>query len=265
MLSRGQISRRIQLLATTLAAGLSLACGDDTNSSDKLATETDEHSDSDHADKAGASGKRSSSTAGSSAKADAGSPSDQAAADDKPAEDKPDQNKDEEMKASEPDKPKAEPDKATDKDKDKPAADKGPDEKKPDMEPANLKVSLRFHAMVGKADFACSHKYAGQGTASTTVTPLDLRLFVHAVELIKEDGAKVPVSLIPREPWQSDSLALLDFEDKSGRCSEGTAEMNTAITGTVPAGAYKGVRFVVGVPDDLNHKDPTKVSEPRRA
>lgn len=240
---RGFISTRSQLFASALSTGLLLACGDDTDSKEQ-SSEAETHSDAGHAEKADSAKKRSEGKAGSPAPVDAGAPKEEAAAggaaSDKPqAKDQP-ANKDDAKKAEKPP--------ATEKDKDKPAADKGGDEK--------LKVSLRFHAKVGKSDFACSHKYSAQGTANTTVTPLDLRLFVHAVELIKEDGSKVPLSLIAREPWQSETLALLDFEDKTGRCSEGTAETNTAITGTAPAGSYKGVSFVVGVPDDLNHKDP---------
>lgn len=71
--------------------------------------------------------------------------------------------------------------------------------------------------------------------------------------------SKTPVPWIP---WQSETLALLDFEDKIGRCSEGTADTNTALTGSAPAGTYKGVSFTVGVPSDLNHKDRASVAAP---
>jgi hypothetical protein len=221
---RRLISTRTQLFASALSTGLLLACGDDSDSKDESA-ESEEHSDTEH-DTTADSPKKPSTSA---AKPDAGSTKDEAAAGgaapDKPKDEAQPAKKDDAKKAA--DKPKAEaPKQDADKDKEKPAADNGGDEK--------LKVSLRFHAKVGKSDFACSHKYAAQGTASTTVTPLDLRLFVHAVELIKEDGSKVPLSLIAREPWQSETLALLDFEDKTGRCADGTAETNTAITGTAP-------------------------------
>jgi uncharacterized repeat protein (TIGR04052 family) len=245
------ISTRAQLFASALSTSLLLACGDDTDTKEEGA-EVEEQSDAGHK----SSKKPSEGKAGSPAKVDAGSPNDEAAAGGKggqPAEEKPKDKTEPPAKKDEPkqdDKPKDD----ANKDTDKPAADKGGEEK--------LKVSLRFHAKVGKSDFACSHKYAAQGTANTTVTPLDLRLFVHAVELIKEDGSKVPLSLIAREPWQSEALALLDFEDKTGRCSDGTAETNTAITGTAPAGSYKGVSFVVGVPDELNHKDPASLAAP---
>lgn len=244
-------SARGPLLAGALTTGLLLACGDDTDAKDE-SSEAEEPSDAGHAEKASATKKPSEDKAESApAKTDAGGVGDEAAADDKP-KDQPASKDDAKKPAEQPKDNK--PSQDAEKDKEKPAADKGGAEK--------LKVSLRFHAKLGKSDFACSHKYSAQGTANTTVTPLDLRLFVHAVELIKQDGSKVPLTLIAREPWQSETLALLDFEDKTGRCSEGTAETNTAITGTAPAGSYKGISFVVGVPDELNHKDPASLAAP---
>lgn len=145
---------------------------------------------------------------------------------------------------------------------DKPA---NKDSNNKDTAPESLKVSIRFQAKLGKSDFACSHKIPSQGTANTTVTPRDFRLFVHALELIKDDGSKVPVKLNVREPWQSESLALLDFEDKTGRCTDGTEGTNTAVTGTVAPGSYKGLRFIVGVPEDLDHKDQAGAAEPLKS
>lgn len=245
------------LFVTTLCACFLSACDDDgdADSLDESSSEVEEHSDAERADKSDTAEKRSEADAGSSApSADAGSADEKAAAGGKSEASVPPADKDAEKKPA--DKPKTEPKTEPKKDEQKPAADKGDE---------SLKVSLRFHAKVGKSDFACSHKYAGQGTSGTTVTPLDLRLFVHDVALLQADGSKVPLALIAREPWQSDSLALLDFEDKTGRCSDGTAETNTAITGTAPKGTYTGVSFVVGVPEELNHKDPATLAAPLKA
>ena len=53
-----------------------------------------------------------------------------------------------------------------------------------------------------------------------------------------------------RDAWQNDDTALLDFEDKTSPCNEGTPETNTIIRAIAPQGEYTGVRFIVGVPFD---------------
>ena len=125
-----------------------------------------------------------------------------------------------------------------------------------------LAVSIEFAARVGSEDFACGEEYKKVGSSKTTVTPRDLRLFVQDVQLIDEDGAAVDLELDVRKPWQSANVALLDFEDGSGECGEGTSAMNAKLTGHVPNGTYTGIRFTNGVPENLNHKDPVEQMDP---
>lgn len=89
-----------------------------------------------------------------------------------------------------------------------------------------------------------------------------MRLFIQDLALITEDGTRVPVTLDVRAPWQSETVALLDFEDNTGNCAEGTSATNTEINGRVAPGTYKGLSFVNGVPNDLNHTDPTTEADP---
>ena len=253
-----QKSRCAKITAASLSVGLWLACGDDTSSKESAST-SDAGERSPDAGGAGSSRTPKAGTGGSSTVPASG-------------------GKGGEVSAAVAGGAGAKSDKA-DTDKDKDSASQAPvsNTSKPGNgeaghedagvgdEPAptkTLKVSVRFKAKVGKDDFACGHKYSGQGTTNTTVTPVDLRMFVHDLSLISADGNKVPVTLNPRAPWQSEKLALLDFEDKTGRCTEGNAELNTAITGTAPAGKYKGIRFITGLPEDLNHADPTTAGEP---
>jgi uncharacterized repeat protein (TIGR04052 family) len=240
-------------MAGALCTGLLLACGDDTADTSDKGDAAAEHGHDAGSSKPKTSTKNTGSSESATKQADAGHADAGAAKTDKQpsqadsAKDAgapSDKNKDTQ---------KAPADKPADKDTHK------------DTAPESLKVSIRFQAKLGKTDFACSHKLPSQGTANTTVTPTDFRLFVHALELIKDDGSKVPVTLNVREPWQSASLALLDFEDKTGRCSDGTEGTNTAVTGTVAPGTYKGVRFIVGVPDDLDHKDQAGAAEPLKS
>lgn len=124
-----------------------------------------------------------------------------------------------------------------------------------------IDVTLNFAAAVNGADFACGTSYADVGTSATEITPVDFRFYVHGVELIEADGSSQEVEL-DENSWQRDGVVLLDFENGSGPCVNGTAATNTAITGSVPAGDYTGIRFVLGVSEDLNHADQTTAAAP---
>lgn len=146
-----------------------------------------------------------------------------------------------------------------------------------DMQTADLgetrsPVVLRFTPRVGMQPFACGQKYPGIGLngsgGAATIEAEDFRLYVHDVRLVDAAGAEVPVRLDEDQTWQASGVALLDFEDKTGRCA-GTAATNTEVRGSVAAGAgagaagaYKGVRFRVGVPFSANHGDAATAPSP---
>lgn len=123
-------------------------------------------------------------------------------------------------------------------------------------------VNLRFHAVIGDRDFVCGNSYAAIGTTKSTITPTDLRLYVSNVRLVRADGTAVPVELEQDGIWQHKNLALLDFEDGSGPCRNGTKGVRRELTGRAPTGDYRGVRFTFGVPFELNHGDPTIAPSP---
>lgn len=123
-------------------------------------------------------------------------------------------------------------------------------------------VTVSFEARVGSEAFSCSQVYAGLGSAQTTIEPLDFRLYVHDVQLVAADGTAVPLTLDDDGTWQSGGVALLDFEDKSGSCSNGTTETRTLLQGKAPAGAYTGLSFKVGVPFALNHQNNATAPSP---
>jgi uncharacterized repeat protein (TIGR04052 family) len=57
-------------------------------------------------------------------------------------------------------------------------------------------------------------------------------------------------------------VVLLDFEDKSAACSNGTVETRNKIIGTIPPGNYQGLQFTLGIPSQLNHADATLAPSP---
>jgi len=122
-------------------------------------------------------------------------------------------------------------------------------------------VIVAFTAQVNGTGFACGTTYeVGSGDTSGELT--DFRLYVHDVELLS-GGDSVPVALEQDGVWQYENVALLDFEDKTGACANGTAEMNVTLRGTVPGDVvYDGLRFKLGVPFELNHDDASVAPSP---
>lgn len=124
-------------------------------------------------------------------------------------------------------------------------------------------VELRFAAVVGAEPFACTKTFT---VGAVELEPLDFRLYVHGVQLVDADGGKWPVTLSDDGLWQDGAVALLDFEDKSGTCVNGTTEVNDVVKGTVDTGhdaiEFVGVELEVGVPFDENHQDVAAAASP---
>jgi uncharacterized repeat protein (TIGR04052 family) len=123
-------------------------------------------------------------------------------------------------------------------------------------------VKVSFSANVGDRTFHCGEVYDGIGLAKTRITGTDLRFFVSNIELLTGDGKSVPMQLDQDGTWQYKSVALLDFEDGTGSCSNGNAATHTEVSGTAPAGDYVGIRFTLGVPFDLDHIDAASAPSP---
>lgn len=122
--------------------------------------------------------------------------------------------------------------------------------------------TLNFEGRVGKTPFTCAGTWPGLGSAATEVTITDFRLYVHDVKLLKDGGEEVPLTLTQDGLWQHQDLALLDFEDKTGACANGTTETNKVVRGEAPPGTYTGVAFKLGVPFALNHGDAATAPSP---
>jgi uncharacterized repeat protein (TIGR04052 family) len=123
-------------------------------------------------------------------------------------------------------------------------------------------LSIRVRATVGTAAFACGTTYDQIGVTGARITASDFRFYVHDVRLITAAGDTVRAPLAPRAPWQDADVALLDFEDGSATCANGTPDLNDEIVVMAPAGDYRGVAFTLGVPFARNHGDLAVQSPP---
>lgn len=122
-------------------------------------------------------------------------------------------------------------------------------------------TQLTFKAKVGTADFACGQTYQ-VGMPATQYKPRDFRLYVHDVVLTTEDGTDVPFTLTDDGTFQRAGVALLDFENKTGECGNGTDVTNTVLKGNAKGGHYKKLSFTLGVPFDQNHQDAAAAQAP---
>ncbi|HQX05818.1 MAG TPA: hypothetical protein PKZ19_03455, partial [Zoogloea sp.] len=124
---------------------------------------------------------------------------------------------------------------------------------------ATQAVSITFDVTAGGQAVSCGVPLTGLGTKATPGQVKDLRFYVTNVLLIDAQGNTVPVTL-DANANQARDVALIDFEDATGKCptSTGSAATYTTLTGKVPPGTYVGVTLSVGVP--VKSADADKVS-----
>lgn len=129
-------------------------------------------------------------------------------------------------------------------------------------EPAVMQdVQLDFRAMVGDEEVRCGQSYDGIGLSGETIEFKDFRFYVHDVQFINHADEAVSLELEQDTPWQYQNVALLDFANAEGECSD-SAAMNHQVVGTLPAGHYHSVIFTLGVPENLNHEDAAVAASP---
>lgn len=91
------------------------------------------------------------------------------------------------------------------------------------------------------------------------VSVRNLQFYVHDVELLGADGKDYVYGLADMPPWQGAGVALIDLAGAPG--GRGNAALRGRPSGR-PAGGFDGVRFVVGVPFELNHANPLTAAAP---
>ncbi len=125
-----------------------------------------------------------------------------------------------------------------------------------------ISTPLKFAAKVGTESFACNKTFM-VGSTNTVWTPKDFRFYVSNVRLLSADGGERPYTLKDDGVWQGEQVGLLDFEDAAAQCSNGgTSATNAQLSGEATGGAYTGVRFTLGLPFELNHRDATVAQAP---
>ncbi len=124
-------------------------------------------------------------------------------------------------------------------------------------------VEIQFDAVVNGQEVACGTDYVGVGSTESGMRIQDFRYFVSDVQLLSSAGEFVPLALEEDGTWQGQNVALLDFEDGTAECSaNGNTPTNTSVRGTVPQGDYVGLRFSLGIPEELNHQDTATAPAP---
>jgi uncharacterized repeat protein (TIGR04052 family) len=105
----------------------------------------------------------------------------------------------------------------------------------------------------------CAQPLQGLGSGQVEALLHDARFYVANLHLTSSSGADVKVALDATTEQLSrgaDTIALIDLRATSG-CTSGSGSGHRSITGTVPAGDYVGLRLTLGVPEALNHVDPS--------
>ena len=123
-------------------------------------------------------------------------------------------------------------------------------------------IKINFQGVVGEKPFSCNETYDGIGTTKSKMTVSDFRFFVQNLRLVDGKGNEILVKLTSDGKFQTEKVALIDFENGEGPCKNGTPELNSSIRGKVPKGKYVGLKFQIGVPEELNHLDPTLQPSP---
>ena len=124
-------------------------------------------------------------------------------------------------------------------------------------------ISIPFEAVAGATAISCDASLQSLGLGGSSASLADFKLFVHDVRLVTDEGAEIAVTL-DDDNWQTDGIALLDFQDKGDNCNGDSKPVNTRLRGSVPnqSVVIAGIRFRVGVPSSHNHNNVATAPAP---
>jgi len=125
-------------------------------------------------------------------------------------------------------------------------------------------ITIPFAARANGTDISCDVQLSGLGTDAASGSITAFALYIHDVVLLNSDGSELPFTLADND-WQSSGVALLDYQNKLDSCASDISKpTNASISGSVDGGIENvtGIRFTVGVPQDLNHDDASAAESP---
>ncbi len=122
-------------------------------------------------------------------------------------------------------------------------------------------VEVAFSARTGDTAVGCATPWTA-GKNAVAVQLAELRFYLHDVHLLA-GAATESVALDQDALWQNGQVALIDLADGQGKCQPSSPETRATVRGKVSQGrAWDGIRFTLGVPEVLNHGDPTTAAAP---
>ena len=123
-------------------------------------------------------------------------------------------------------------------------------------------IQLRFESEINGTPFQCGKHCDAVGKTKAKITPTDLRLYISEIELLNSKGEWIKSALVQDKVWQNSDVVMLDFEDGTGPCKNGSSGTNKIAKIKSSKGQYIGIRFLIGVPFTANHANPTIADAP---
>lgn len=124
-------------------------------------------------------------------------------------------------------------------------------------------IEIPFTAVANDIEIKCGEKVSSLGMSESEVTLEDFRFYIHDVRLIDQQGVSHLVNL-EQNKWQVENVALLDFQTNQDSCSGDQKETNKSVKGeiNVDPNSIQSIEFTLGVPEELNHKNPSSAPSP---
>lgn len=119
---------------------------------------------------------------------------------------------------------------------------------------ADINAELVFEARYDGERVGCDQPFGPARSMHLT----DLRFYV--AEISARNDAGVWTRAVPVD--SPTGVILIDLEDGTGACVNGSTATNDRVLIAIPDGHYDAIRFTLGVPFDRNHADPLTAEHP---
>lgn len=123
-------------------------------------------------------------------------------------------------------------------------------------------ATVSFLGIAADEAVGCGSVIETLGESDSAMVLRDFRFYLYDVALIDAAGNEVAFELENDGKWQSDGLALIDFEDGGPECEFGNVDTNQMLRGKIESHPYTGISFTVGVPFERNHQEAASAEAP---